>query len=206
MYWPENAKSAIVIAVEHPADRPELDWWQSGCNGGTTGNQILISLNSALSTWLETEKGIQTHPLPYHIERGGIFLKDAAVMAGLGCIGKNNMLVTPQFGPLVRLRAMLTDAVLADTGPVDFDPCQGCHMPCMQACPKEVFKSKVYSEAACGIGELPGRNGSFSRTLCNEQMKLDEDNGIEIKIEDQDTTASLVKYCRQCEFACPVGR
>jgi hypothetical protein len=37
-------------------------------------------------------------------------------------------------------------------------------------------------------------------------MKLDEDNGIETKIEDQGKTAGLIKYCRQSEFACPVGR
>ena len=26
--WPEDAKSSIVVAVDHPEDKPELDWWQ----------------------------------------------------------------------------------------------------------------------------------------------------------------------------------
>jgi hypothetical protein len=29
-------------------------------------------------------------------------------MAGLGCIGKNNLFLTPDFGPEVRLRALFT--------------------------------------------------------------------------------------------------
>jgi len=73
-----------------------------------------------------TRKGIKTNKLSYFIERGGIFLKDAAAMAGMGCIGKNNMLVTPEFGPRVRLRAMLAFEALPITEPADFDPCHGC--------------------------------------------------------------------------------
>ncbi len=57
--WPENAKSAIITAVEHPEEKPELDWWKSGHNGGTAGNRILMSVNSRLSRWLEEEKGIK---------------------------------------------------------------------------------------------------------------------------------------------------
>ncbi|MEA3231699.1 MAG: hypothetical protein U9Q05_08095 [Thermodesulfobacteriota bacterium] len=60
-----------------------------------------------MSIWLEKEKGITAEKLPYHIESGGIFLKDAAALAGLGCIGKNNMLVLMKYGPRVRLRALL---------------------------------------------------------------------------------------------------
>ncbi|HKJ34370.1 MAG TPA: hypothetical protein VKA34_21275, partial [Balneolales bacterium] len=33
--WPANAKSALVIAVFHPKEKPELDWW-TGLKG-TTG-------------------------------------------------------------------------------------------------------------------------------------------------------------------------
>jgi len=202
--WPENAKSAIIIAVEHPEEKPELDWWKDGCSGGTAGNRILISINDKLSDWLGKEKGIKNNKLPYHIEHGGIFLKDAAVMAGLGCIGKNNILVTPEFGPRVRLRAMLTDKVLPCTGPIDFDPCEGCSMPCRKACPQEAFEGKIYSEKELGLDQLPARTGVFGRHLCNEQMELDVDNCEEIKVEGKDSPGRLVRYCRACELACPI--
>ena len=188
--WPENAKSAIVIAVWHPKGKPELDWWRHGYSGGTSGNRILISINSKVSKWLEEEKGIRTIELPYHIEDGGIFLKDAAVMARLGCIGKNNMLVTPPYGPRVRLRAMFTDELLPEIDPVDFDPCRDCSMHCRNACPQNAF-----------------RNGAYSRVLCNIQMESDRATAALTKAREKIDRQSLtVKYCRACELICPVGQ
>ena len=203
--WPVGAKSAIVIAVEHPEDKPELDWWQEGYRGGTPGNQILISINDWLSAWLEEEKGIKSKRLPYYIERGGIFLKDAAVMAGLGCIGRNNMLVTPEFGPRVRLRALFTFEALPSTGPIDFDPCKDCHVPCREVCPQQAFGTKIYSSEGFGQNELPARTGMYSRHTCNVQMELDIDNSERTELEGRNEPARVIKYCRECELACPVA-
>ncbi|CAB1081528.1 hypothetical protein D1AOALGA4SA_9178 [Olavius algarvensis Delta 1 endosymbiont] len=51
------------------------------------------------------------------MERGGIFFKDSGVLAGLGSIGKNNLLVTPEYGPRIRVWPLLFDAELKPTGP-----------------------------------------------------------------------------------------
>ena len=204
--WPEHAKSVIVIAVVHPKEEPELDWWRDGYSGGTQGNRILMSINAKLSKWMEEEKGITSTKLPYHIEHGGIFLKDAAVLAGMGCIGKNNMLVTPEYGPRVRLRAMLTDVALPCTGPVDFDPCKECDMPCQRVCPQKAFERNIYSEKQYGLTMLPARTGVYSRHLCNVQMERDDKKGEKIVVEGQDEPGKLVKYCRRCEMVCPVGK
>lgn len=203
--WPENVKSVIVIAVVHPKEELELDWWSDRYTGGTQGNRILMSINSKLSKWLEKEKGIQSTQLPYHIEHGGIFLKDAAVLAGLGCIGKNNMVVTPDYGPRVRLRAMLTNVVLKATGPLDFDPCEECSMPCQRVCPQKAFERTIYSEKQFGLPMLPARTGMYSRHLCNVRMERDDERSEKIMVEGQDEPGKLVKYCRRCELACPVG-
>ena len=204
--WPSFAKSVIVTAVEHPEDKPELDWWQDGLRGGTPGNRLLININSRLSEWLKTERGILTKELPYHIEKGGVFLKDAAVMAGLGCIGKNNLFVTPDYGPRVRLRAILLDAQLPTTGAMDFDPCQGCGLPCRTACPQGAFQKKIYRADELGLKQLPGRSGIYDRLLCNHQMEKDIARCEKIEVEKNRGPTKLVKYCRRCEFACPVGK
>jgi epoxyqueuosine reductase len=210
--WPANARSALVIAVSHPQDKPELDWW----NGfkGTLGNSELIRINRELSAWIEETFSIKTHKLPYYIEKGGIYLKDSAVLAGLGCVGKNNILVTPELGPRVRLRTMLLEAELTPTGPIDFDPCGDCEEFCRKACPQNAYDKIVHSSVETGIVTLPGRDGCFSRAKCMIQMdKDDEDTGIDINetlesdidIEDIGKTRNYMKSCRRCEFACPVG-
>jgi epoxyqueuosine reductase len=199
--WPQGFKSAIVIAIAHPVNEPELDWWFSG---NSDGNRHLIRIVSGLADWLENGAGFKCSRLPYHIERGGIYLKDAAVLAGLGCIGRNNLFITPQYGPRLRLRALLTQAELPSTGDSGFDPCHGCSAPCLEACPRNAFAEQVYSPAACGQSELPGRSGTYDRLACNREMVINEANFEEVRLEDQEKTGKRVKYCRECELSCPI--
>jgi epoxyqueuosine reductase len=204
--WPPNAKSAIVIAVEHPEDNPELDWWQEGLKEGTPGNKVLMTIVARIIEWLREEKSYEAQGLPYYIVQGGIFLKDVAVMAGLGCIGKNNMLVTPAFGPRVRLRAALLNITVPATEPSDFDPCPGCNMACRKACPQAVFQNKIDIDNPLGLNELPGRTGVYSRRLCKDQMEIDTENANKAANQNQDKPARVVKFCRLCEISCPVGK
>jgi len=185
--WPSEANSVVVLALMHDQTNPRLDWWDG--KQGTPGNRILINIGKELTKWLAQEYGITAHDLAYQVDEGGIFLKDAAVLAGLGTIGKNNLLITPDFGPRVRLRALMIDAALEATGPIDFAPCETCDMPCMRACPQKAFRS-----------------GSYDRSLCNEQMEQDKENGVPSKEAGYGNSADiLIKYCRICEFVCPVA-
>jgi epoxyqueuosine reductase len=205
--WPERARSAIVIALEHPIERPEMDWWLTtgAFAGNTAGNRLLMNIVSHIAAWLEKEHGIQCFKLPYHIEHGGVYMKDAAVLAGLGCIGKNNLLLTPQYGPRVRLRVMLTDADLPSAGAAVFDPCEDCPIPCRAVCPQNAFAEKIYSIEEYEQEDLPGRSGVYDRLSCNQQMLMDESNFVEVKTGNQANQKKIIKYCRECEMACPVG-
>ena len=227
MVWPADAVSAVVIGVEHKADEPELDWWDGK---GTPGNRILIRINKKLSEWIENTFSIKTYRLPYFVEKGGIFLKDAAVMAGLGCIGKNNLLITPEYGPRMRFRALLLDRKAEATGPLEFNPCKGCEQPCRNACPVKAFQNNIYSADTLGQSILPGLNGTYDRVTCNRKMAEDIDEAVLTLAlgdeEHQEVRMAIdafeksgmvkpiggkepnycVKYCRECELACPVGK
>ncbi len=225
--WPADAKSVVVIGVEHNTDKPELDWWDGK---GTPGNRILIRMNQTLSEWIENTFSVKTYKLPYFVEKGGIFLKDAAVMAGLGCFGKNNLVITPEYGPRIRFRALLLDRKAEATGPLDFNPCEGCKQPCRKVCPVKAFQNTVYSAGAVGQSVLPGINGTYDRVTCNLKMEKDIEEavmampaddeehqevrlainefeeGIKVKSKGDSEPSCCVKYCRRCELACPVGK
>ncbi len=189
--WQEEHKSVLVFALSHPRSEPVLDWWSMKVPGFTPGNRILRRQSRQMRTWLGEELGINALSLPYQIEYGGCFLKDASVLAGLGVIGKNNLLVTPEFGTRVRLRGIFMEAELEPTGPIDFDPCNGCDMPCHKVCPRKAFGS-----------------GKFERELCKQETDL-RDATMEMldgEIMGIEVPSLVSKYCRKCEFACPVGQ
>jgi epoxyqueuosine reductase len=124
------------------------------------------------------------------VEKGGIFLKDAAVISGIGIIGRNNLLVHPQWGPRIRLRAVLLESRFEPTGVcTDFTPCDHCGDICRKACPRE-----AYAE------------GPYSRSACNEQMNADMANRLACgELMRDGRRDNVVSYCRACELACPVG-
>ncbi|WP_366923970.1 hypothetical protein MFMK1_000908 [Metallumcola ferriviriculae] len=203
--WPQGAKSVIVIAYAHPKEKPELDFRYG--SKGPSGNKKLIQIADNLIKWLQQEHlGVNAVNLPYHVERGGIYLKDAAVFAGLGCIGRNNLLVTPEYGPRIRLRGIAADINLPSTGPTFFDPCEYCDELCKEPCPQDSFKEQVYTSQQLGRKELPGRVGDYNRTICNIQMKIDEDKAKPQSVEGIERRVRVVKYCRVCEFSCPIGQ
>jgi epoxyqueuosine reductase len=181
--------SLLVTALVHEPSRPELDWWDDR-KGGTPGNRRMEKTGLNLAGWLGQELGVKTHILPYHVERGGVFLKDAAVLAGLGIIGRNNLLVTPDYGPRIRLRAMLVEVEVASPEILGFHPCTKCDAPCTRGCPREAFA-----------------RGSYRRPSCAEQMAHDEANTIGVPGGEEDTgQLRCTPYCRACELACPVAR
>jgi len=65
-------------------------------------------------------------------------LHDAAVSAGLGRIGKNSLLIIPEYGPNVYLSMIITDAPLEPDDPCEEDPCADCNL-CLEACSKEAL-------------------------------------------------------------------
>jgi epoxyqueuosine reductase len=184
-----DEKSVLVIALAHPRTEPSLDWWD-GKEGGSPGNQRLINIGEHLAEWVKDEFNIKVQLLPYHVARGGVFLKDAAVLAGLGIVGVNNLLITPEYGSRIRLRALSLDTKLEPTGPIDFSPCDSCDIPCRTACPQKAFIQ-----------------GSYTKDLCMRQMRMDEANRVIIEKDvEENLPRACVKYCRICELACPVGQ
>jgi epoxyqueuosine reductase len=93
--FPKEAQAMLIIAICHPEDTPTLDFWRNPFPGGTEGNLHLIRINNKIIKWLKENENIIGVQIPYAIEQGGLYLKDAAVLAGLGVIGKNNLLITP---------------------------------------------------------------------------------------------------------------
>ena len=164
----------IVLGLYHDPEHPELDLWEAG--RGTPGDRILARIGRELALWLEEEYGTRTRVIPYRMQDGGIYLKDAACMAGIGRMGRSNLVLVPGFGPRVRFRAVWADLNCpeSDLSPTDL-PCAGCEQYCIRACPMDAFST-----------------GRYSREQCLARMNADKASGRE-----------RIDHCRACELACP---
>lgn len=114
--------------------------------------------------------------------------KTAATRAGLGWIGKSAVLVTPQYGPRVRLGTVFTDMPLDVGTPVIEARCGDCRV-CLLACPAGAIKGQEWKAG------LP-RERLLDARACRAKTKqlLLERVGVEDSV------------CGVCLSACPVGQ
>ena len=79
------------------------------------------------------------HDTPFFDEMS---FKHAAVEAGLGRMGRNQLLITPQFGPRIRLIIVLTQAELQPDEKIEKELCniESCGYRCLVNCPVEALK------------------------------------------------------------------
>lgn len=122
-------------------------------------NYLLDRVAVLLSNFIQ-KKGYQALPIPasqvidWEHQRGHLSHKLIASEAGLGWMGRNNLLVTAKWGARVRLVTILTDFPLLTNEKLKVD-CGNCYR-CLEVCP------------AGAIGE---KREDFNHLACFEQLK-----------------------------------
>jgi len=138
-------------------------------------DSILLGQCHQIKSFL-VKKGFKSKIIPY---KPGLYLKDAAALAGIGPIGKNNLLITKKFGSQVRLRALVTNAELLYGRTISESRyCNGCNI-CAKSCPADALKEENYNEELC-------------RKYCLENLK---------NLSDY-----TVLWCNICIEVCPIGK
>ena len=74
-------------------------------------------------------------------QKGHISHKALAQAAGIGWLGRNNLIVHPEYGARIRLVSILTDLPLQTNGPVE-DACGECRQ-CIAVCPAGAIKEQA---------------------------------------------------------------
>jgi Uncharacterized Fe-S protein len=89
--------------------------------------------------------------------------KKAAVLAGLGYIGKSTLFLHQVYGPRVRLGTVFTDCPLPALEQIPPSSCNNCNL-CMQSCPASAIKGVEWQE---GIE----RSQMLDADSCNGYMR-----------------------------------
>lgn len=107
-------------------------------------NASLDGITSEITGWI-AEKGFTAEAVPAsHIADednllGNISHKAIARMAGIGWQGKSLLIVSPEYGPRIRLATVLTDMPLIADRPLK-NRCGKC-MECAKACPASAIRN-----------------------------------------------------------------
>lgn len=123
------------------------------------------------------DKGIKAVPVPsdspyeYWEEerkhgRGLLSLRHAAVLAGLGELGKNTLLITEKYGNMVTLGALLVDVQLEPDPLLEKALCiPGCRI-CLDSCPAGALDGTTADQKKCRENTFTMNSRGFSITRC----------------------------------------
>jgi len=103
--------------------------------------------------------------------QGILSLKHAAVLAGLGQMGKNTLLVNRQFGNLLWLGAVLVDVALAADPVADYSPCPASCRICLDSCPAQALDGISIEQKKCRSvsGQYTeGGGGVYTCNMCRK--------------------------------------
>jgi epoxyqueuosine reductase len=161
----------------------------------------------ALCNYVESRGDYLAVPIPsyapmifHQFEPWGILsLKHAAVNAGMCCFGRSGQAYHPQFGSLLRLGAVVTDAAVEADPLLPPDPCPSHCTACARACPSKAFDA----------------NGKFNKMTCLGHtikhaiypLALQSEAGLK-KIERVINTAGHNYWidCDECVKVCPLNK
>jgi len=109
-------------------------------------NYFLDRLALGLTQFIQ-DKGWNALPIPssqtidWERQRGHLSHKEVGKVAGIGWMGRNNLLVNPDFGSRIRLVTVLTDFPVSCDEPKE-DACGDCR-DCLGVCPAGAIKDRV---------------------------------------------------------------
>jgi epoxyqueuosine reductase QueG len=183
-----NAKSVLVLGKEIFKEvvrllKPckEAGEAESGELMGVHSDYLNGRLNRGVHelATLFRQKGYPSLPLPAIGPSDQRFLsallsyKHAAELAGLGTIGRHSLLITPTFGPRVRLASLLTAACLEPSPVANREYCTNCDA-CIRVCPVQALQVPKQGEAysmnkfACRTYRQAGLTCSVCMKACDE--------------------------------------
>ncbi len=133
--------------------------------------------------------------------------KQMARLAGFGNYGKNALLITPQYGPWIRLGAIVTNAEFIYDEPFDRDLCGG-YDKCIKACPTGALTPYKVDYSMCLVNPS---SDDWARLISGE-LKYSEKLGKTPEIDSifdlhsPRFTENSRLMCTTCQRACPYGK
>ncbi len=156
-----EAKSIIVCLFSYNTkEKGNISKYAMGCDYHSVIKKKLEAFTAPL-----IESGYSCMPFSDSWSMNERFL---AVLAGLGFIGKNHMLIHPKFGSFVFIGTVLTDCPLPESKPLDMS-CKSCGK-CISACPGKALSENLFDETKC-VSYITQKKGELTESETAAMLK-----------------------------------
>jgi epoxyqueuosine reductase len=190
-----NASTVISVALAYPSMLPDSEFVSGekrnqeslrgvvsrsawGCDYHLILGKKLKRLADYISELLPDSESL------YYVDRTGLMEKALAQRAGIGWVGKNSLLITPEYGSYVFLGELLTTMKLDQDEPIS-EQCGACRI-CIDACPNQaILDNRVINAQRC-LSELTQKK--------------------ELVEQHYEALGLRVYGCDTCQEACPKNR
>ena len=81
--------------------------------------------------------------------RAILSLRHAGYLAGLGKLGRNNLLINKDYGNMIQIGALLTDAKFESDPLADYEVCPPNCRICLEVCPQKALTGKTVIQKEC---------------------------------------------------------
>lgn len=190
----DNLPVGICVAVKYPKEvirgiselptREYFEWY----NRLNDRLDMLVTLGAEALKMFGYEAAAQTRERVGHGENEYNTVlphKTVATRAGIGWIGKSALLVTEQYGSMIRLSSILTNAPLKTAKSINRSKCGEC-MVCANACPGRAISGREWSAG------LP-REEFFDAVKCRATAREQAMRGF----------GGTSTICGKCIVVCP---
>lgn len=142
--------SALVFAVPHGGQLTLDNYAEADFEAGVQASRRRVEAIVGQVEALLTRHGTRHFVPPVAQDSEETLMapfsfKFAAVNAGLGWIGKNDVLITRRYGPRVRLSAILIDSAFECGTPVTRSLCPDDCRKCVDICPCKALKDRQWT-------------------------------------------------------------
>jgi reductive dehalogenase len=150
---PRSMKYVIAMAIEMDGDC--MEYGTTCLAGAATGNGYSRMAETA-GTLAQFIRALGYNAIPMGNDTA--LSIPIAVDAGLGELGRNGLLITPKYGPRVRLCKVLTDLPLVADKPIRFGVTEFCQVcgKCAKLCPSSSIIEGERNTSAHDMSNNPG--------------------------------------------------
>lgn len=188
----DRAKSVVMVGLSYYVADPPPAYWNDPLRGriaryawGRDYHDELLPRLRELAAWIESET---RHPVANraYVDTGPVLERDWAAQAGLGFIGKNSLVIHPEWGSYLFLGELLLDLELeADSpGGERMGTCGTCRR-CQDICPTHAFPAPYILDSR----------------LCISYLTIEHRGAIPESLRPK--MKNWIYGCDECQSVCP---